>query len=157
MAAMLEETATVTRIDGEWLWVETKPKSACSHCSEAGCSTSVIGKVFGNRRNELRMRNSLAARPGQQVVVGIPEEVLIGASLRAYLAPIVVMLMFGLVAISSGMSETFQALFSLFGLFAGLYWSGRVSMRPESDKRYSPRLLRVLPGMVIPLEIGKSR
>lgn len=157
MTDMLEETATVTRAEGEWLWVETVPKSACSHCNAAGCSTSVIGKAFGNRRNRLRLANTLNAEPGQQVVIGIPEQVLVGASLRAYLAPLLAMLMFGVVAATSGLGEGLQALFALAGLFVGLYVAGGRDMNPapHGHGHYSPRLLRVLPRAGIPIELTR--
>ncbi len=155
MSAMLEETATVIRTEGEWLWVETAPKSACSHCSASGCSSSVIGKAFGNRRNRMRLRNTLDVQTGQQVVIGIPEQVLVSVSFRAYLAPLLTMLLFGAMAVSAGMSEILQVLFVLAGLFIGLSLAGRVGMNPASSRRYSPRLLQVLPDPGISIELTR--
>ncbi len=157
MAAMLEETATVTQADGEWLWLETEPKSACSHCNASGCSTSVIGKAFGNRRNRMRLPNTLGALPGQQVVIGIPEPVLVGASLRAYLLPLVVMLTAGWLAVAAGLGEVLQALFIMGGLIIGLRMAGSMVGRPAVSGRYQPRLLRVLPGTVVPVEFASRR
>lgn len=155
MGAMLEETATVTHAESDWLWVETTPKSACSHCSAAGCSTLVIGKAFGNRRNRMRLPNTLNAERGQQVAVGIPEQVLVGASLRAYLMPLMGMLLFGILAAFSEMNEVLQALFALAGLFAGLSLAGRPGMNPQTGRDYSPQLLRVVPGSGTPIEFTR--
>ena len=89
---MLEETATVVEVIDGRLIAETESRSSCSHCSTDSCSTSVVAKLFGIRRNRLVMENTLQAKAGDRVVIGIPDNLLVQASVMAYLLPLVVML-----------------------------------------------------------------
>lgn len=141
---MLEQTGTVVEANDDWLWVETQARSACSQCGAGSCSTSVIAKWFGVRRNRLRLANSLRARPGQQVVVGISDRVLVAVSLRAYLVPVLGML--GAVSLAAVVDagEVIQALLALAGLLAGFALVGWLSGSGEAGARYSPQLLRIL-------------
>lgn len=153
---MLEESATVVRTEGPWLWVETQPRSACSHCSSSGsCSTSMVARLFGAKRNALRLRNDLQATVGQQVVIGIPDEVLRAASFQAYLVPLVAMILGVVVALQLGFGDPGQALFAFLGLFSGLAWMGRVSGEASARKRYSPKLLRLSGQQGVPVELSE--
>ena len=139
---MLEETGTVVATDAEWAWVETQPRSACSHCGTGTCSTSVVAKLFGTRRNRLRVSNVLGAAVGQQVVIGIPDEVLVAASLRAYLLPPVAMLLGAGFAAQLDMAPWLQACMAAAGLTLGFLGAGRSSETKSARERYAPRLLR---------------
>ena len=152
---MIEETGTVVELDGEHIWVETRSRSACSHCGVGGdngsCGTSVVAKLFGVRRNRLRLYNSLNAHPGQQVVVGIPDKVLVAVSLRAYLLPLLSMLGMTALAASLDMGQVMQGFMALSGLFIGLALIGRASNTGKAQARYAPQLLRLagVTGMAI--------
>lgn len=145
---MLEETGTVVAQEGADIWVETQPRSACSHCgagSQGGsCSTSVIAKLFAVRRNRLRLENTLQAQPGQQVVIGIPDQVLVAVSLRAYLVPLLGMIGAVTLAVQLDMGELVQAFMALAGLFVGLTLMGQASKAGKARARYAPQLLRKL-------------
>ena len=157
---MLEESGRVVATDGPWLWVETQPRSACSHCGSGGCTTSVIAKLFGARRNRLRLHNAIGATVGQQVVFGIPDQVLVAVSLRAYLVPLLGMIGAVVLAGLLGMGELLQAGSALLGLFAGLAWMGRAAGRSKARQRYQPQLLRLanLPAVQVDLpEPTRSR
>lgn len=144
---MLEETGTVVRAEDGHIWVETRPRSACSHCgvgSQGGsCGTAVVAKLFGDRRNLLRLPNRLQARPGQQVVIGIPDGVLTAVSLRAYLLPLLALILGVAAGASLGYGEFVQVLLGGAGLFLGLAVIGRASESGKARERYVPRLLRV--------------
>jgi sigma-E factor negative regulatory protein RseC len=140
---MLEETGTVVRADSENIWVETRAKSSCSHCGAHSCSTSVIAKLFGNRRNLLRLPNTLQARPGQQVVIGIPDRVLVAASMRAYLLPLLGLILGVAGGGWLGYGDFLQVLLGGAGLFMGLVLIGRASESGKARERYAPQLLRV--------------
>ena len=143
---MLEENGTVLEADTDWLWVETAPRSACSRCGAGSCSTSVIARLFGTRRNRFRLRNSLQAAPGDRVVIGIPDRVLVAASVQAYLVPLLVMVASVALAEHLEASEPFQALVALAGLAGGLALTGRMVRYGPTRERHTPRLLRKHPG-----------
>lgn len=141
---MLEQTGTVVEANDDWLWVETQSRSACSQCGTGSCSTSVIARWFGVKRNRLQLVNSLRAKPGQQVVIGIPDQVLVAVSLRAYLVPILGMLGAAALAGLLNAGEGVQALMAIAGLLIGLTLMGRISGVGNAGARYTPQLLRTL-------------
>jgi len=151
---MIEEDATVMKRNDGVILVETISRSSCSHCSSESCTTSVVSKLFGMRRNYLQLPNTLDAHPGDRVVVGIPDSVLVKASLWVYLLPVVSMLLATAASDSLGISEGWQALFALAGLAAGFY-SIRWLLRhtPRQQQQYVPVLLRkqTTPGAVVEL------
>lgn len=141
---MLEETAKVVEVREDRVWVETQSRSACSHCSSSSCTTSVVSELFASKRNRLELPNRLGARAGEQVVIGIPDELLVQASLWAYLAPLVVMLTLTSVSDALGMSDGLQSLLALGGLALGFILVRWVTRRAPSRQRFKPRMLRIV-------------
>ena len=141
---MLEQSAKVVAVRGDRLWVETQSRSACSHCSSTGCGTSVISRLFGSKRNRLELPNSLAARPGEQVMIGIPDELLVRASIWAYLVPIVVMLLLTAAGARLGMAEGLQVLLALVGLASGFILVRWITRRDSYRQGFKPHLLRIV-------------
>ena len=141
---MLEQAAKVVAVNGDRIWIETQSRSACSHCSNTGCGTSVISKLFGSKRNRLELHNSLAARPGEQVMIGIPDEVLVRASVWAYLVPIVVMLLLTAAGARLGMAEGLQVLLALWGLVSGFILVRWITRHGSYRQSFKPRLLRIV-------------
>lgn len=153
---MLEETARVIEVRNGMLTAETESRSGCSHCGSGGsCSTSAVAKLFGVRRNRLVIANSLGARAGDQVVIGIPNELLVRASVSAYLLPLLFML--GTTALGErlGLGEFLLSLLALGGLVMGFFTLGWFSRRRSGSQRYQPRLLRILASDCRRVEIPK--
>jgi len=142
-AGMLEETARVIEVKDGWLIAETASRSSCSHCGAGSCSTSVVAKLFGLRHNRLLIDNTLGARVGDEVVVGIPDQVLVSASLLAYLLPLVVMLCVTAVGDRLGMNEFALSLLAPSGLALG-FFTVRWHLRRNASQRYEPRLVRIV-------------
>ncbi len=140
---MLEESGTVLAVKNDELCVETISRSSCSRCSSSGCSTSVISKLFGLRRNRIIMKNSLGAKPGDRVVIGIPDSLLVKASIWAYLLPLASMVMVAWSALLLGASDSLQALCALIGLVGGLFAVNRLTMHQVRREQFSPKLLRI--------------
>ena len=140
---MLQETARVIEVSDGLLTIETKSRSGCTHCHNDSCTTSLVAKFFGVQRNRLQMANSIGAKPGDQVVIGIPDELLAQASLRVYLLPLLCML--GVTAIGDrlGMAAWYLGPLALCGLVLGFYFVHRIS-RGGSSHRFKPRLLRIV-------------
>lgn len=146
---MIEETARVVAIEGEFAWVQTERRSTCNACSANGaCGTSVLAKVLGQRRTQVRALNSIGAGLGDHVIVGLAEDALVRGSLAIYAVPLV-----GMIALAL-MGELF-APFGLrgdapavaggaIGLALGLFWVRRFSRRVRADSRYQPVILRRL-------------
>lgn len=140
---MLEQSGRVISVEGHQALIETESRSSCSHCGADSCSTSVIAKLFGVKRNRLIIPNTLNAQAGQQVVLGIEDDVVVKASVMAYLLPLISMI-FALAFISAITDNAFyQALASLSGLFLGMSLVGQLSSSPSSVSQHQPKMLRL--------------
>ncbi len=146
--AMMEQIGTVIDTDATSLWVETQPVSGCSSCaSSAGsCSTAVVSKLFAERRTQLRLPNSLDARTGDRVVIGIPERALLRAALWAYLLPPLLMIGAAATVQQLGGTETMQGLWGVAGLVAGFIWLRSMNRGQGGRDPIRPRLLRLASG-----------
>ena len=140
---LLEETAQVNEVRDGLLIVETESRSGCNHCSSNSCTTSVVAKLFGVKRNRLVLQNSIDARPGDRVLIGIPDQLLVRASLSAYLLPLVVMLLVTALGDQAGIDELFLSLLALMGLAVG-FLTVRWISRNGNSQDYQPRLLGIV-------------
>ena len=96
---MITETATVIHSQGKLAEVEIQRQSVCGHCElESGCGTGAIGRLLGNRRRPLMVETDQPLQPGDQVVLAMPESMVVKASILIYGLPLVGMLIFGLTA-----------------------------------------------------------
>ena len=94
---MIEETAKIVELEGEFAWVETQRKSACGACAvNKGCGTATIAKVLGKKRTRVRAINRLNAKLGDEVVIGIQEQALVRGSIAVYAVPLVFLLLGGM-------------------------------------------------------------
>ncbi|WP_260294442.1 SoxR reducing system RseC family protein [Sedimenticola hydrogenitrophicus] len=144
---MIEQTGIVVATTDTTLWVETRQVSGCSACASGSCSSAVVSKLFGERRQRIQLPNTLAASTGDTVVIGIPEAVLVSASLWAYLLPLLVMIGAALTGRLLDAGEGVQGLMGLGGLVAGLMLVRRLtgggSGGGAGDAHLNPRLLRL--------------
>ena len=98
----------------------------------------------------MRAINSIGARAGDRVVLGLAEDALLQGSAAVYLAPLATML------IAAGAGEwlagslelaapdAVSVVFGLLGLGIGLAWLRRFSRSARDDARYQPVLVRKL-------------
>ncbi len=148
---MLEENGKVLELEEQYAWVETERNSSCSSCAaRSGCGTGVLAKVLGRRHGKVRAINSIAARTGDRVVLGLAEDALLQGSAAVYLAPLASML------VSAGGGEwlagsleladpdAVSVVFGLLGLGIGLAWLRRFSRSVRDSARYQPMLIRKL-------------
>lgn len=150
---MLEESAIVIDVHDGYLWVESQSRSACGQCSTSSCTTSVISKMFGVRANHLMLKNSLDVRPGQHVIIGIPDDLLVRASIWAYMVPLIFMVMGTVLGNILGLNDGLQSVLALSGLILGFYLVRGITQSVKSRKRFIPQLLRVADNDHLAIEI----
>ncbi len=85
---MIEISAEVVRIEGETAWVATRAPASCGACGGKGCGSSVLTRLWHREEPDYPVLNTLRARVGDAVVVGVPDGVLLRASLAAYSVPL---------------------------------------------------------------------
>lgn len=140
---MLTESATVVDARDGYLWVESQSRSGCSQCASSTCTTSVVAKLFGVRTNRLRLENTLDAKPGQQVLVGIPDALLVQASIWAYLVPLLLMFVMAVIAQVLGLGQGSQSVVALTGLAAGFFLMRLKMSGQKAHRHFVPRLLQI--------------
>ena len=146
---MLEESARVVDVEGEFAWVESDRTTTCSGCSaRRGCGTGVIARVLGRKRLRLRVVNTIDAGVGDHIVIGIPESGVVRGSLAVYAVPLAGLFagaLFGhlagnALAVSNG--DWPAMIGALGGLSAGLLWLRGFGRRSAMDKAFQPVALR---------------
>jgi sigma-E factor negative regulatory protein RseC len=141
---MIEESGRVVATETGSVWVETVRTAACDTCSaKSGCGHSTLAKL-GRDSVHMHARCDIDVAIGDQVVVGVPEEIMVKSSLLAYLMPLVAMLIGVLVADELWGQDIFTALAGMAGLGLGfglLRWHFH---RNQHDERYQPVVLRRL-------------
>jgi sigma-E factor negative regulatory protein RseC len=95
---MIEESARVVSIEGTELVLEAEIKTTCQSCSaQKGCGTSLLARHVGRKLTRFRIENTLDAKVGDEVVVGLSEQAMLRGSLLVYLFPLLSMLLAALV------------------------------------------------------------
>lgn len=91
---IIEETARVVALDGEQAWVTTRRRTACESCAaNKGCGTGIMARSFsGGRTLQLKVRNSVDATVGDDVVLGIDDRVLVRSAVLMYLLPLLALM-----------------------------------------------------------------
>ncbi len=159
---MIEESARVVAIDGQYALVETQRKSTCESCAvNKGCGTAVISKVLGRAPIQLRAINRINARLNEQVVIGIEERWLLRSSFVAYIVPLLLMLLCAAIGEMMGAylwgeeTEGLTILAAFFGLFVGFLWLRRYTRNLRQQKVCQPMILRSVSNE-IPVQFNNS-
>ena len=104
---MIEEHARVIAVQNGQLLLEAQTKASCSACAvKQGCGTSVISKWVGRKFTRFQAPNTVNARVGDEVVVGLAEEAMLKGSVLVYLLPLLAMIGFALLADSLIAADT---------------------------------------------------
>lgn len=141
---MVEESGIVLSTHDGFAEVETVRTSSCTACqAKSACGHHAIAKVSSTNRMRMMVRDTFASQVGQEVVVGIPEDTLLKASVWMYLVPLL-----GLV-----LGATFPSLFtdnsaiaavgSIIGLATGLYFARQASLKHVNDPDFQPEILSI--------------
>lgn len=139
---MILETATVVAKEPQALWVDAVQKNACETCAaQKGCGTRVLSKLTG-KTSRIRV---LAAPEqlrdvvlGDEVIIAIPEDVIVTASLLVYLLPLLCSLAaLWFVPATSDVP-------SIIAAAAGLLLGGLIVRWHSIKTRHNPRLNPVL-------------
>ncbi len=145
---MIEEQAQVVEIDGDDLILQAQTQSACGACSaKKACGTAVLAKVVGRKFSRFQVKNSVNAKIGDMVVVGIAEDVLLAGSALIYIVPVFGMIAFALVADFAfaddlKLRDLCIAASAMSGLALGSLLSKRYFQGQSGRQKYTPVVLR---------------
>lgn len=140
---MITETGKVVALKGGRVWVQTIRASACQSCTARnGCGQKVLAAATGGRANQILVANTMNARVGDEVTIGIDEQALLGASLVVYAIPLVLMVVASVLGHHvSGGQDSAAMLAAAGGLALGFVAVRKLQRSGTTD--CEPRLVRV--------------
>ena len=146
---MIEERATIISCDADYAVVETQRKSSCGSCSmNKACGTGVLAKVFKDKVAHLRVKNTIEARVGEEVIVGVEESAMVRGSLLVYMLPLLMLILFALLGEEVARQLLIESVelmsigFAVLGLFIALWWVRRHTSNNSAQNRYQAVILR---------------
>lgn len=150
---MITENAIVVSVSKTETWIETQRKSVCGQCSASkGCGTSVLSKVMGNKLSKMKAINKVDAQTGDEVVVGLNEQMLLKGAFMTYMMPLLYLFLFAFIGqvLSANLqlqnNEIVVVLFSIFGFYLGLRQLKKFSVSISEDENYQPVILEKTDG-----------
>jgi sigma-E factor negative regulatory protein RseC len=142
---LITETGRVLEVEGDWAWVACRRQVECARCAEGrGCGGGVLGRLLGDRLHKVRAATgTVTVAAGDQVLIGLGEEVVLRAAAAVYLVPLVLALA-GAVAATALVDGGDLAAFAgaAAGLLLGLRWARGYSRRHAADASLQPVILR---------------
>lgn len=125
--------------------VKVQRTSACESCSlKSGCGQSTLTKMSGEHCLELDVANTLNAKPGDEVLIAIPESGLMSASIRVYFLPLLLMLVGAMVGdFIEPETEIWTSILGLAGLIVGFYWARLYSQGQADNVQFQPSMTHV--------------
>ncbi len=141
---MIKEQAIVTGLDGDLARVQMQRQSTCSHCElSSGCGTGAIGRLLGHHSKPLSIRNNHNLKPGDRILLGIPDRAFLTASLLIYGLPLGGLIGTGLLADwAFDKSEVLVFGFAVAGFIAGLIISDIIASYRFSQQ-FNPVILEI--------------
>lgn len=139
---MILETGRIVAIESEGVWVETIQRSTCGTCrAEKGCGQRLMAKWSGHTAYIwvlLEGRNPASYQIGDEITLGIPEDVIAKGAMVVYLVPLFTLLIATVFAHQLFANEAITTLSAFFGLAVGgliLRWHAH---RTRFDSRLQP-------------------
>lgn len=145
---MLEARGRVVAIEDGMAWVESPRQSACGSCASKGhCGTGLLGDaLMGGKVSRMAVRDTLGVRVGDEVILGLPEEGVVRASLLLYGLPLAGFV--GGMALFQPAGEGWSLLAGGLGLVGGLLLLGPLGRR-AAGRQAEPRILARIQGPVV--------
>lgn len=141
----LNETGVVFSVVGEIATVHIQNQLACSSCKVVdSCGSGIVEKFLSSKIFVTQMQNSLAAKAGDRVVVGIPQSSITIAATVVYLFPLFTMFLFSISFQSLGLDEGWIILAALLGLFVGLLFTKYYNLKILNSESYLPHMVSII-------------
>ncbi len=157
---MPTETGRVVAIEADGLWVETIRRSTCGTCAaQKGCGHGLLNRISDGKRGYIRVlpgeRAIAQYAIDDQVLISIPDEVILRGSFIAYLLPLLAMLTGALAAVKwlPGNEDLVAVCGAAGGLLLGyvlVFWHGT---RHRRDPDFQPVLLGIAPPLAEPVTL----
>ncbi|MCB5160958.1 SoxR reducing system RseC family protein [Marinomonas algarum] len=141
---MIEETGRVLSVEDGFAEVETIRTSSCTACrARHGCGHHAIAQVSSANRMRMKAIDPLSVKVGQDVVIGIPEDSLLQASIWMYMVPLLGLVVGAVLPSLWGGSSGIAVVFSVLGFLIGLFFARKKSIQESHNLDYYPKIVKI--------------
>jgi sigma-E factor negative regulatory protein RseC len=145
---MIEERAVILSLETvsnqSVATLEIARRTACGLCGQTrGCGNSMWGKLFAHQSSAFKATNSIDAKIGQTVVVGINEKALLHSAFLLYIVPLAFMFFAAIVVNVLLHSESLTIAAAMLGLLLGLVWVKGFTTGRQYFLLNQPEILKV--------------
>ncbi|MCK5718560.1 MAG: SoxR reducing system RseC family protein [Thiomargarita sp.] len=146
---MLKEYGTVITVDKQFAMVRIKRTNACHQCTaEKDCGTASLASILGQRNTEIKAIHYGNINVGDQVAIGIKENIFLKSALLMYLFPLLG-LFIGIIVYQLSVKifnlpnyELLTILAGLIGLFTSLIWVKYISISIAKHPHHQPIIFK---------------
>jgi sigma-E factor negative regulatory protein RseC len=146
---MIEEHAIVVGVEQDAAMLEIIRKTPCGLCGKSrGCGISLWAKLF-NHKSVFKATNSIGAKVGDNVIVGIEENALLRSSMTIYGIPLVSLVLGAVIGIvflpqaaSAAQKDIYTVIGAAIGLLLSLLWLKGHSLGQTFNPDHQPVILR---------------
>lgn len=143
--SLLEERALVLSVDRERAWLRCERQAGCARCAEGkGCGSGLFSRLLGDRLEAVPIQNTLKARPGDVVLLGLEPAAIENAAWLVYGLPLAGLLSGALAGQAMGPGDLPALLGAAVGVVLGLAVVRYLGRRLAADPRYQAVMLRKL-------------
>ena len=124
--------------------IEVVRKTACGLCGKTrGCGNAVWGKIFAHKTTSFKAQNTIDAKVGQSVIVGIDESALMKSALLIYMVPLATMLIGAILVSLVSSSDVAAMLGAVAGVIIGYFWVKAHTTGRAYYQSHQPKILRL--------------
>ncbi len=140
---MIEEAGIVMAIEQDGVWVATQRKTTCGSCSaRMTCGQGLLTSLASDKKPHLiKIQTDFTLREGDQVTLGVSEELLVRSAFLVYMLPLLIMFISALAVNALNVSEPWIIFAAALGFLAGALWVRRYSDRYIDTAAVQPVLL----------------
>ncbi len=146
---MIEQAAVILALESESAsqsiaTLEIVRKTACGLCGQTrGCGNSIWGKLLNHKSVNFKAQNSINAKVGDSVIVGINEAALMKSALLLYMVPLAALFIGAILASKLNGSEAAPILGASIGLVLGFLWVKGHTTGQAYYLNNQPKILRL--------------
>ena len=147
---MLTETGRVVAVEADGVWVETIRQSTCGACAaRKGCGHGLLNRYAEGRRGYIRVLPGPTLAPADcriddQVMISLPESVILRGSFTVYLLPLLSLLAAAAAGAAVTGSDAGALLGAAVGLAAGLGLVRLHAWRHRDNRALQPTMVEIV-------------
>lgn len=148
---MIEQSAVILSVEPPlagnqppFATLEVVRRTACGLCGQTrGCGNALWGKLFAHHASAFKAKNSIDAKVGQAVIVGINEQALLKSAFFLYLVPLATMFLAAILMKTLMDTDESAILGALIGLVIGFAWVKGFTSGQQYFVMHQPEILRL--------------